>query len=176
MNARRDSTLSAVALASILALSVSMPAKGRGQVRPHSPENQVSVDVGLYFGVSVSYCRRLRDTDLSIGGAVGLAWEFNSKTFEANVWGAKYVVGLVRYRVVRAVQIDLGATAMSYYWSDDCPGCRGSFLGLYSAAMVGYHFIFVGASIRPGWTKDRRYGSELGVIFNPELRIVIPWG
>jgi hypothetical protein len=65
---------------------------------------------------------------------------------------------------------------MRYLWADECSSCTGTFLGLHSAAMVGYRFVFIGANTRLGWKSDDRYGSELGVMLSPQVRIVIPWG
>ncbi len=144
--------------------------------RLSTPRNQIALDGGSLLAFSASYVRRVGDTELSAGGGIGFAWELNFHDFDANIWEALHIELFLRYWLQRVLQIDLGATALRYYWTDDCSACTGAFWGFHSAAMVGYRVIFVGANGRLGWASDDRHGSEFGAIVSPELRIVLPWG
>lgn len=140
------------------------------------PRNQLALEAGDLLAFSVSYVRRIIDTDFGVGAGVGFAWELNRHNFNANIWEATHGEVFVRYQLERLVQLDLGVTAMRYFWTDDCSECMGTFFGLHSAAMVGYRYFFVGVNARLGWKNDDWYGSEFGVILSPQVRVVVPWG
>ncbi len=176
-------TLAFLLLVPLPILTFSLSAQEQESVEPatrvetSTPRNQIALDGGSLLAFSLSYARRVKDTDFSVGGGLGFAWELNMHTFgRAHVWSVVHLEGFVRYQVLQALMVDLGVTAMKYYWADDCSDCTGTFLGLHSAAMVGYRFVFIGVNARLGWKSDERHGSEFGVILSPQVRIVIPWG
>jgi hypothetical protein len=137
-------------------------------------KNQISLDVLLtHF---LFYVRRVGNTNLSIGGGLGFAWELNSHSFERNIWEAGHIVVFGRYQFSQVLQVDIGPTLLNYYWTDDCSECSGTFLGLHTAVMIGYRSVFIGPCLRLGWADDRKYGSEFGTIWSFQARFVVSWG
>ena len=71
---------------------------------------------------------------------------------------------------------DVGLTGARYLWADDCSGCSGTFVGVRSAVLVGYGMVFVGPEVAAGWASDDRHGSELGILWGAQARLVVGWG
>lgn len=143
------------------------------QLENSTPRNQIALDAGVLLAFSPSYVRRLNNRELDVGVGLGFAWELNLNTFNANIWNALFLAGFVRYQVAPVLHFDLGATVLMYDSADDGGGFAETFLGLHSAVMVGYRFVFIGTNVRCGWLSE---GSEFGGIISPQVRIVIPWG
>lgn len=139
-------------------------------------KNQITLDVGGRFIHSLSYARRVGDTNLSVGGGLGFGWELNSHNFERNIWDALHIVVFGRYQPSQALQVDLGPTLLRYVWTDDCSECTGTFVGLHLVAVAGYRYVFVGPWVRIGFADDRRYGSEFGSIWGLQARLFLHWG
>ncbi len=139
-------------------------------------KNQIALDVGGELIYSLSYVRRVGGTNLSLGGRLGFGWEFNSHSFDRNIWEAPHVEIFARYQPFQGLQLDSGPTLMSYIYTDDCSECTGTFLGIYLAAGVGYGPLFVGPWVRIGSADDRRHGSEFGTIWSIHVRLALSWG
>lgn len=141
--------------------------------RDSKRNNQLALDVGRVYAFSLSYARRIRDTNLLFGFGVGGAWEENSHTFSKNIWNVLHAELFARYQHFDFFHLDLGATLLGFSPHDDDER-RGDFIGGYVAAMFGYRYVFGGLNVRFGEAEDYR-GSESGIILSPVLRIVIPW-
>lgn len=138
--------------------------------------NQIALDSGGRLNHSLSYARRVGNTNLSIGGGLGFAWELNTHSFERNIWEALHVTIFGRYQLPPVLQVDVGPILFAYVWTDDCSECAGTFVGLHTVALVGYRYLFFGPWIRVGWADDNRHGSEFGSIWGLQTRLAIPWG
>lgn len=139
-------------------------------------KNQISLEAGGILIYNLAYARRFKNTNWSVGGGVGFGWELNWNSLERNIWNAINVTGFVRYQYSKMLQVETGPTLLGYTWTDDCSECNGTFVGLQSAAMIGYKFVFLGPGLWTGWANDDKYGSEFGAIWILQLRLVIPWG
>jgi hypothetical protein len=135
--------------------------------------NQIGIDGGSVIAFGLSYARRVGNRPLLVGGRVGYAFEENINSFDRNVWDVFGVDGFVRLMLHDAIHGDLGFSALGFSPEDDTD-VRGTFLGLYTAVMVGYRFVFVGSEFRLGLASVAG-GSEAGVIVSPRVRVLVPW-
>ncbi|HET7230637.1 MAG TPA: hypothetical protein VFJ16_11585 [Longimicrobium sp.] len=136
--------------------------------------NQVTVEAGVLSG-GVSYARRMGESPWSVGAGVWGAWE-PPGTFEGNVFEPVGLQVFTRYRPTEWFHTDVGLTAASYHWTDDCPACTGTLAGVRAAALVGHRMVFAGPEVTAGWASDDQNGSRFGVLFGAQLRVVIGWG
>jgi hypothetical protein len=136
--------------------------------------NQLALEAG-FLSLGVSYARRIGATPWSVGAGVWGAWEPPS-TFEGSFFEPVGVVAFGRYRAAPWLHADLGLTAARYQWADDCSDCGGSFVGARSAALVGYRWIFIGPELSAGWASDDHNGSQFGMFFGGQVRLVLGWG
>ncbi len=134
------------------------------------PRNQIAVEAGPTYAFGLSYARRFARLPVLGGFGLGFAWEWNENTFDVNVWEAIHGELFARYVPLEPLQLDLGLSFMQFTPEDDTPDNDG-FVGAYLAAAVGYRWVFAGGALRLGLS-----GGESGVIWNPFLRLVIPWG
>ena len=135
--------------------------------------NQVALDVGILSG-GLSYTRRIGVTPFSLGAGVWGAWEPPS-SFDRNVWEPLGLVAFGRYQPMAWLHTDVGLTGARYLWADDCSECSGTFVGVRSAALVGYRMLFLGPEVSAGRASDERNGSEFGVIWGVQARLVFGW-
>ena len=136
--------------------------------------NQLALEAG-FLSLGVNYARRIGETPWSVGAGAWGAWE-PPNTFEGNFFEPIGVNVFGRYHAAPWLHADLGVTAARYLWADDCSDCNGSFVGARSAALVGYRWIFVGPELSAGWASDDRNGSQFGVVFGGQVRLVLGWG
>ncbi|MFQ5652596.1 MAG: hypothetical protein ACE5IY_21900 [bacterium] len=139
-------------------------------------KNQFALDVGGLLNHSISYARRVGDTNLSVGVGLGFGWELNSHSFERDIWNAGHIVVFGRYQLSNTLQVDLGPTLLGYVWADDCSECTDTFVGLQLVALAGYRFVFIGPWVRTGFADDRKHGSEFGTIWGLQARLALSWG
>jgi hypothetical protein len=137
-------------------------------------KNHFSVDVGLLQG-GVSYARRLGHGPFSIGGGVWGAWEPWS-SFEGSVFEPLGAELFVRAQPSRAVQLELGPSLLRYRWADDCSECTGTFVGVRAAAMVGEGIFSLGPTVRLGRITGDPAGSETGILWGIQARLLFSWG
>lgn len=135
---------------------------------------EIAVDIGILAG-GLSYARRVGDTPLSLGAGLRGAWE-PPNSFARNVWEPLGVVVFGRYRPTSWFHTDVGLTLARYVWADDCSECAGTFVGLRSAVLAGYRFVFIGPEVSMGRARDDRHGSDFGVIWGAQLRFILGWG
>ena len=143
---------------------------------PEVKKNQVALDVRGRLVHSFNYARRLGDSKLSFGGALGFGRELTRLTFTENIWDAAHVDLFIRYQFSNSEQFDFGPTLMRYVWTDDCSDCTGTFVGVYSSASIGHKFIFGGLWTRIGFVDDNRHGFKLGAIVGMQIRLALNWG
>ena len=136
--------------------------------------NQLALEAG-FLSLGLNYARRIGETPWSVGACVWGAWEPPS-TFEGSFFEPVGAVVFGRYRAAPWLHADVGVTAARYLWADDCSDCSGSFMGARSAALVGYRWIFVGPELSAGWASDGRNGSQFGLFFGGQVRLVLGWG
>jgi hypothetical protein len=135
--------------------------------------NHIAVDVGILHG-GLSYARRVSQK-FSIGGGVWGAWEpWNS--FEGNVWEPVGVELFVRAHPSPDVHLEVGPSVLRYYWADDCSECSGTFTGVRTAAMVGKGIFSLGPTVRFGRVTGGSSGSEMGIIWGIQARLLFGWG
>lgn len=147
--------------------------KTTGLTKPK--KNQLAFDVGGRLNFSLSYARRIGDTNFSCGGGLGYG-SFYSHSFEGNIFATSHVELFARYQPSQGLQLDFGATGIGYYWTDDCSECTGTFIGLYFSAGIGHRIVFIGPWLRIGYASDNRNRSGFGIIRGLQLRWVIGWG
>lgn len=140
----------------------------------HVSVNQLAIDGGWGAAFGLSYARRLATRPLLIGGRLGYAFEENGNTFDPNIWEVLGIDGFVRLVPNDALHGELGISVLGFSPEDDT-NVRGTFLGLFTAVMVGYRYVFVGSEFRLG-VAGLEGQSEAGVIVSPRIRVVIPWG
>ncbi len=138
------------------------------------PANQLGIDGGSVAAFGLSYARRIEVGSLMIGGTIGYAFEENANTFDTNIWDVIGVDGFLRVVPNDAFHGDVGISVLAFSPQDDT-NIRGTFLGLYTAVMVGYRYVFVGSEFRLG-VAGIEGNSEGGVMVSPRIRAVIPWG
>jgi hypothetical protein len=136
--------------------------------------SQVALEIG-FLSAGISYARRVGDTPFSVGAGVWGAWE-PPNTFDRPVFEPTGVAVFGRYRPAPWLHADVGLTSARYLWADDCHECSGMFTGVRSAVLVGRGMVFVGPELSAGWASDDRHGSELGVLWGGQLRLVLGWG
>ena len=139
-------------------------------------KNQIGIDIGGYYDFSLNYSRRIVNSNFSVGGGFGFAFELNDHSFDRNIWEAGHIIIFARYQYSDFVQIDAGPTFLGYLYADDCNECSGSFVGFQTSASFGYKFVFVGPNVRLGWADDNKHGTAFGIIWNLQLRIIVGWG
>ncbi|HEY7504162.1 MAG TPA: hypothetical protein VH700_08685 [Gemmatimonadales bacterium] len=136
-------------------------------------KNQFAFDVGMLQG-GLSYARRV-GPKLSIGGGLWGAWEpWNS--FESSFVEPLGVELFVRVHPAREVHLEAGPSLLRYGWADDCSECTGTFTGLRAAAMVGTGIFSLGPAVRYGRITGGTSGSEMGVIWGIQARLLFAWG
>ena len=136
-------------------------------------KNQFAFDVGVVQG-GLSYARRV-GPKLSIGGAVWGAWEpWNS--FESTFVEPLGVELFVRAHPSREVHLEVGPSLLRYASADDCSECTGTFTGIRAAAMVGTGIFSLGPAVRFGRITGGTSGSEMGVIWGIQARLLFAWG
>jgi hypothetical protein len=135
--------------------------------------NQIAVELGV-LTAGLSYARRLGATPLSLGVGVWGAWE-PPNTFDRNVWEPLGIHVFGRYRPTPRLHTDIGVAAARYVWADDCSGCSGTFVGLRSALLAGYRFMFIGPELSVGRASDDQHGSDFGVIWGAQVRFILGW-
>ncbi len=135
-----------------------------------SSRNQVTLEASPTWAGSVTYARRMHDSDFLLGLGGGFAWELNEHSFDREVWNVVHLEGFARYEAAPWFHGDLGLSAAFTSPGDDTAEQR-SFFGLYAAAMAGYGVIFVGPQARLGFL-----GSKIGWIGNLAIRIALPFG
>jgi hypothetical protein len=136
-------------------------------------KNHISVDVGMLQG-GLSYARRVSQK-FSVGGGVWGAWEPWS-SFESSVLEPVGVELFVRAQPSRDVHFEAGPSILRYYSADDCSECTSTFTGIRTAAMVGKGVFSLGPTARFGRITGGSSGSELGVIFGIQARLLFGWG
>lgn len=136
--------------------------------------DQLSLAVGIVAG-EVTYARRVGAGPLSVGAGVWGAWE-PPNSFGRSIFEPLGIEVFARYRAAPWLHADVGPTLARYQWGDDCSDCSGTFTGVRSAVLVGHGILFAGPELAAGWASDDRYGSELGVIWGAQVRVVIGWG
>lgn len=142
---------------------------------PHmASAGELGIDGGWGAAFGLSYARRLATGPLLIGGRIGYAFEENGNTFDPNVWDVIGIDGFVRLVPHDALHGEMGISVLGFSPEDDT-GVRGTFLGLFTAVMVGYRYVFVGSEFRLG-VAGVEGKSEAGVIVSPRIRVVIHWG
>jgi hypothetical protein len=92
------------------------------------------------------------------------------------VWEPFGLAVFGRYMPVPWFHADAGPTIARYQWADDCSACSGTFLGIRSAALVGYRFVFIGPEVSIGRASDDLHGADIGVIWGGQLKFVLGWG
>ena len=152
------------------AASITESRSGRGV----DARNQVTLEAGV-LSAGVSYARRVGESPFSVGAGVWSAWEPPS-TFEGNVFEPAGLQLFTRYRPAEWFHADVGLTAASYHWADDCPECTGTLAGVRAAALVGHRMVFVGPEVAAGRASDDHNGSRFGVLYGAQVRVVIGWG
>jgi hypothetical protein len=136
-------------------------------------KNHFALDVGVLQG-GLSYARRV-SPKLSIGGGVWGAWEpWNS--FEGTFVEPIGVELFVRAHPSREVHLEVGPSILRYYSSDDCSECTSTFTGVRTAAMVGKGIFSLGPAVRLGRITGGASGSEMGVIWGIQARLLFGWG
>ena len=158
-------------LAALLALA---PLSAAAQLRGTAARNQVSLDVGILAG-EIAYARRIGETPLSVGAGAWGAWE-PPNSFGHPVFEPLGIVVFGRYRAAPWLHADVGPTLARYQSADDCSDCSGTFAGVRSALLVGHGILFVGPELSAGWASDDRFGSEFGVLWGAQVRLVFGWG
>ena len=137
------------------------------------PKNQFSVDVGILQG-GLSYARRVSQK-FSVGGGVWGAWEpWNS--FESTFVEPMGVELFVRAHPTPDVHLEVGPSLLRYYSADDCSECTNTFTGIRTAAMVGKGIFSLGPAVRLGRVTGGSSGSEFGVIWGIQARLLFGWG
>ncbi|HKP75441.1 MAG TPA: hypothetical protein VJT67_07835 [Longimicrobiaceae bacterium] len=157
-----------------LALALLFPWPAAAQARGTAARNQAAVEAG-YLAFGLSYARRLGDGPLSVGGGARVAWE-PPNSFDRNLFEPIGADVFVRWRASRWVHADVGPTLARYHYADDCPACTGTLTGLRSGLLFGQGIVFVGPELTAGWARDRVNGSEFGVVYGGQVRVVIGWG
>ena len=137
---------------------------------------QLALDILNTYSFSINYAGRIPDSKISVGAELGFAFEYNSHSYDRNIWEAGSFVGFARYSFSHVVHMDLGLAAMLYYYADDCSDCTGTFIGIHSALQLGYKYFYFGPKIKVGWASDDRNETAFGIICNFQLRLVLPWG
>ncbi|HVK01400.1 MAG TPA: hypothetical protein VM365_11050 [Gemmatimonadales bacterium] len=135
--------------------------------------NHIAVDVGILQG-GLSYARRVSQK-FSIGGGIWAAWEPWS-SFDSSILEPVGVELFVRAHPSRDVHLEVGPSVLRYYSQDDCSECTETFTGIRTAAMVGKGVFSLGPTARFGRVTGGSSGSELGVIFGVQLRLLFGWG
>ena len=177
VRSQSSGTWSVASAQQIKVLADSQPVEERTPTKPSEVgKNQMALDVGGLLIHSLSYARRVGDTNLSVGGGLGFASALNSHTFLRNIFYPFHAVVFGRYQPSQVLQLDFGPTLLWYSWTDDCPECTGTFVGLHLAAVAGYKNVFVGPWLRIGLASYRRHWSEFGAIWGLQVRLFRPWG
>jgi hypothetical protein len=136
-------------------------------------KNHFSVDVGFLQG-GLSYARRVSQK-FSIGGGLWGAWEpWNS--FESTFVEPIGVELFVRAHPVHEVQLEVGPSVLRYLSADDCSECSDTFTGVRAAAMVGKGIFSLGPAVRLGRITGGSSGSEMGIIWGIQARLLFGWG
>jgi hypothetical protein len=161
---------SLVLVAALVGLGTPAAAQGGGA----AGRNQVSLGVGIVAG-EVTYARRVGATPLSMGVGAWGAWE-PPNSFDHNFFEPLGIFVFGRYRASPWLHADVGPTLARYQSADDCSDCSGTFAGVRSAVLVGRDFLFVGPELSAGWASGGQNGSEFGVIWGAQLRLVLGWG
>ena len=130
--------------------------------------------MGIVAG-EVTYARRIGDSPLSVGAGAWGAWE-PPGSFGRDVFKPLGVELFGRWRAAPWLHADVGPTLARYPWADDCSDCSGTFAGVRAAVLVGRGILFVGPELSAGWASDARDGSEFGVLWGAQLRLVLGWG
>jgi hypothetical protein len=157
-------------LLSMLALASVTP--GLAQNTPIS-RNHFAVDVGVLQG-GLSYARRL-SPKFSIGGGIWGAWEPWS-SFESAVLEPIGVELFIRAHPSPDLHLEVGPSLLRYFSADDCSECNETFTGIRTAAMVGKGVFSLGPTARFGRVSGGTSGSELGVIWGFQARLLFGWG
>ena len=136
--------------------------------------DQFSIDLGLLQG-GLSYARRVGHGRFSVGGGVWAAWEpWNS--FDGSIFEPIGVEAFVRTHLSREVHLEVGPSLLRYHWADDCSECTGTFAGVRASAMVGKGVFSLGPWARLGRTTGDPQGSETGILWGIQLRLLFAWG
>lgn len=135
--------------------------------------NQLALEVGI-LSAGLSYARRLGESPWSVGAGVWGAWE-PPNTFDRPIFEPLGVTVFGRYRPAAWLHADLGVMGASYRWADDCSGCSGSFTGVRAAVLAGKGIVYVGPEVAAGWASDDRDGTELGLLWGVQARLVLGW-
>lgn len=136
--------------------------------------NQVTLEAGV-LELGVSYARRLGESPWSVGAGVWGAWE-PPKTFDGTLFEPVGLQLFTRYRPVKWFHTDVGLTAASYHWADDCSECTATLAGVRTVALVGQKTVFVGPELSAVWTDDELNGSRFGFLYGAQVRVVVGWG
>jgi hypothetical protein len=135
--------------------------------------NQFSLDIGVLQG-GLSYARRVGQK-FSVGGGVWGAWEpWNS--FESAFFEPIGVELFVRAHPSRDIHLEAGPSILRYYSEDDCSECTDTFTGIRTAAMVGNGVFSLGPTVRFGRITGGASGSEMGIIWGIQGRLLFAWG
>jgi hypothetical protein len=135
--------------------------------------NHFSIDVGILQG-GLSYARRV-SRKLSVGGGVWGAWEpWNS--FESTFVEPLGLELFVRAHPSPEVHLEVGPSLLRYYSADDCSECSDTFTGVRAAAMVGKGIFSLGPAVRLGRVTGGSSGSEMGIIWGIQARLLFGWG
>jgi hypothetical protein len=135
--------------------------------------NTFALDVGVLQG-GLSYARRVGQK-LSIGGGLWGAWEpWNS--FESTFVEPLGVELFVRAHPSPGVHLEAGPSLLRYASADDCSECTATFTGIRAAAMVGKGIFSLGPAVRFGRITGGASGSEMGVIWGFQARLLFAWG
>lgn len=134
---------------------------------------QFAVDVGV-ISLGLSYAQRVRETRVSVGAGVWVAWE-PANTFDRNVFEPRGVVVFARASYPRVVQIDMGVGLLRYAYGDDCSKCGGTFAGLRLGAHVGGRKLLFGPDLWIGAVSDAGHGSDLGFLLDLQFRLMLGW-
>jgi hypothetical protein len=133
-----------------------------------------SIDIGLLQG-GFSYARRIGHGRFSVGGGVWGAWE-PWDSFDGSMFQPIGVEAFARMHPSREVHVELGPSLLRYHWADDCSACTGTFAGVRAMAMMGTGVFSLGPSVRLGRTTGNPEGSETGILWGIQLRLLFSWG
>jgi hypothetical protein len=136
-------------------------------------KNSFSLDVGVLQG-GLSYARRVSRT-VSVGGGVWAGWEpWNS--FQSTFVEPHGVELFVRLHPTSQVHLEAGPSLLRYLSADDCSECTGTFTGIRTAAMVGTGIFSLGPTVRLGRITGGSAGSEMGILWGFQARLLFGWG
>lgn len=142
--------------------------------RARSGSGQLAIELGV-LSAGLSYAQRLGSSRFRLGLGLWGAWE-PATTVDQPVLEPIGGVLFVRYQPSSSVMVDLGPAVMSYRTSDDCSTCSATFMGVRSAVLVGYRFVFIGPEVALGSFSSGGRGKEFGIMYGAQLRFVIGGG